>query len=170
MQNAYTLALARVPWQLFGTLTFSREGTGPRLRETMFFAWLRQAAKCVGVPFRKVLWCRRTELGELGGRLHFHCLIGRLPKQRVHPGLCFQLMRRWEGVGGGFARVRVFDSELEGPEYLLKALSGSDAYESAKTVGGRSDLMLSRSLLEVVSIGCELDRESFRECTSPAIG
>lgn len=168
MQSPYTSVLSKVHWQIFCTLTFSREGVGQSLRERMFFHWLRQAAAVCRVPFRKVLWCRRTEHGEVGGRLHFHCLIGRLPQRSVHPGMCFKMMRLWEGVGGGYARVRKFNSEVEGPGYLLKGLSGEDAYESSKTVGGRPELMLSRSLVKMVAIGLQdLDRERLQHTAAP---
>ena len=57
---------------------------------------------------------------------------------------------RWEQLGGGFARVREFNPQLNGVDYVTKCLgyelNGGDAYESAKFGGGTCDLMLSRAV------------------------
>lgn len=150
---------------MFATLTFSREGVSGGLRERMFFRWLRECANGCRVPFRKLLWVRRAEEGEVGHRLHFHCLIGRLPKAKVHVGTCFQMMRFWEGQGApaGFARVREFTSSTEGAEYLLKAIRGDDLYESKKFFGRSAELMLSRSCAEVVALGYQVKQRALQQ-------
>jgi len=98
------------------------------------------------------LWCSRREAGEIGGRVHFHIIIGGLAGKRVHPGCCFQLMRLWESIGGGMARIRVFNPALDGLGYVLKGLDGADSYESSK-FAGRSVVRLSESCRRVVRRG-----------------
>jgi hypothetical protein len=63
---AYTLA--RVRWDVFGTLTF--KGCVPRLSVAYSHAWrhFRQAAKFTAQPYDQLLIALRAELGEKGGR------------------------------------------------------------------------------------------------------
>lgn len=65
---------------------------------------------------RGVLSARSTEKGGFGGLLHFHGLIGRVPKriQRV------EWKERWNGLAG-FARIFKYDPSLGGAAYLCKA-------------------------------------------------
>lgn len=149
-----------VRWQLFGSFTFKSERLTNRVRETMWFSLLREVASATQVPLYRLLWCRREERGEVGKRLHFHALIGGLPSKRIHLGSCFQLMRMWERVGGGHARVRVFDSD--GPDaaiiYSLKGLQGDDFYESDKF--NRAQLTLSESTRDMVRRLIATDRST----------
>lgn len=142
--------LAKVHWQLFGSFTFKSERLTDRVRVTMWFSLLREVANASQVSLQHLLWCRREELGEVGKRLHFHALIGGLPRKRIHLGTCFQLMRQWERVGGGHARVRVFDPNgLDAAiVYSLHGLAGDDFYESSKF--NRAQLTLSESTRAVV--------------------
>ena len=55
-------------------------------------AWLRATARRLRVPFPRLLWCRRQELGELTSRLHYHGLIAGLPPDALCPSLNFELM------------------------------------------------------------------------------
>lgn len=151
-ESPYTAALGRVTWQMFVTLTLRRSEESRKRLEARFFCWMDRTSRLSGVHRRAVLWCRRAELGEQTGRLHFHCLIGNLPKGCVTQRLCWDYCNLWESLGGGIARARAFDAESEGPQYLLKALSKADVYESSK-FGGKADLMLSESLVEMVTTG-----------------
>jgi len=127
--------MGMVHWQLFGSLTFKSWKLSDRVRETMFLAFVREIGNASRVDFHRLLWVRRRERGEVAGRLHLHCLLGGLPSKRVHVGMCFQAMRLWERVGGGNARVRLFDSDTETPDgalaYSVKDI-GADVYEGAK--------------------------------------
>ena len=84
-------------------------------------------------------------------RNHFHALITVLPTSAVSEATCFSWMKIWEGLQGGIARVRVYDSSLSGVEYVLKGVdeayfaSGANWYELGK-FGARCDVMLSLSL------------------------
>ena len=152
--------IARMRWQLFITLTFRKSDVSNRVRARMLIAFLREVENATRVPPRRLLWCCREELGEKGGRLHFHLLMGGLPAGRVHMGTCFQLMRIWEKrIGGGFARARLFDPMLDGVGYVLKGLSGEDFYESGK-FSQKTQLMLCESCLRVVGRGLFRQRES----------
>jgi hypothetical protein len=63
------------------------------------------------------------------------------------PSTCCYLMAQWEAVGGGMARVHVFDHRLNGVGYLTQCLEmgpdPGDLYESAKFGNRSCDLMLS---------------------------
>lgn len=57
-------------------------------------------------------------------------------------------MDKWEKLGGGMARIHVFDSRLNAGSYILKrcgfssnAVSLGDAYESAKFASKACELM-----------------------------
>lgn len=63
-----------------------------------------------------------------------------------------------EQLGGGFARVSVFNPQLNGVDYLTKCLgyplpdlNGADCYESAKFGSRSCDLMLSNAVWKVSS-------------------
>ena len=59
---------------------------------------------------------------------------------------CFFLMAAWEKIGGGMARVRLYDQAQDGLEYVTKCLGGGDAYETSKFAEGLSHLTLSDGL------------------------
>ena len=152
--------IAKLRWQLFITLTFRKAELSDRVRASMLIAFVRQVENATRVPPRRLLWCCREELGEKGGRLHFHLLMGGLPAGRVHVGQCFRIMRIWEKrIRGGFARARLFDPMLDGVGYVLKGLSGEDFYESGK-FSQKAQLMLSESCFRVVGRGFFRERES----------
>ena len=65
METALGFTLHRVHWQLFGSLTFKSERLPDGVRQRMWFAWLRQLGRRLAVPFPRLLWCRRQELGEI---------------------------------------------------------------------------------------------------------
>jgi hypothetical protein len=144
--------LNNVEWQFFCTFTFKTLKVTDAVWLKMFFALLRDTAKNFRVHFRSILWVLRYEKGESTGRPHFHAIIAGLPASAATVATCFSLMKIWEKHGGGQARVRIYDSTLEGVEYVLKGVdeaytaSGANWYELGK-FGGRCDVMLSESLI-----------------------
>jgi hypothetical protein len=138
--------LCGVRWQFFGSLTFKQEKLPDRIRRSMFHAILRQLAKNQHIYFPRLAWCRREELGELLGRRHYHFLLTGLATRSVNISTCFFLMHAWEKMGGGWARVRLYDQSQDGLEYITKCLSGADAYETSKFAEGLSALTLSEGL------------------------
>ena len=125
--------LNRCSWQFFATLTFKRE-VSVAVQNKMMFAFLRETAGKFGVHFHELLWVSRRERGETFGRLHLHLLIGGASPNWCNVGMCFQLMRSWEAIGGGMARVHLFNARLNAGEYLIKpdSFEGGEAYESSK--------------------------------------
>lgn len=65
---------------------------------------------------RGVLIARSTEIGDKGGLLHYHTLIGRVPDhiQRV------EWKEVWNGLAG-FARIYEYDRKQGGASYLSKS-------------------------------------------------
>jgi len=153
--------LSQIPWQFFVTLTFDDRKTGriqelaEKRRLAMVFAWLREGASWFGLHFNRVLWVWRLEAGEVGGRLHYHALIGGYPTNAVQRTTCFSLKNAWERLGGGYARVRVYSRTLDGVDYVLAGCEaelrnlGADQYESRK-FSGTSVVMCSKSLLKML--------------------
>ena len=163
MESPDVYQLTRIRWQLFGTLTFASERLPERVRLAMWFAYCRKTAANFRLHFPKLLWCLRQEQGESFGRRHFHYLLGGLPQQAVTISTCMAQKSAWEkflpckkgevpklnpawNVGGGMARVRLFDHSRNGVGYVSECLSmgGADVYESAKFGAASSGLMLSK--------------------------
>lgn len=89
------------------------------------------------VPFKHLLWMAREERGELGGRYHYHILLGGLCPFSLNKSTCFALKGLWTSIGGGFADVRLFDTSLPGVKYVMKGLNEwspelANAYEMRK--------------------------------------
>lgn len=147
MESPDVYQLTRIDWQLFGTLTFASERLPERVRLSMWFAHCRKTCASFRVYFPNLLWCLRQEEGELTSRRHFHYLLGGLPEKAATIGTCFAAMHNWENLGGGMARVRLFDRALNGVDYVADCLqmSGADVYESAKFGSKSSGLMLSKA-------------------------
>ena len=119
----------------------------------MFVALLRTQARSFRVHFTEVLWCLRRERGESTGRLHQHAVIAGLPPSAGARN-CLALMSQWERLGGGIARVSVYNSSLDGLDYILKGsgLTESKAtrwagdYHELSKFGGSCDVTLSKSV------------------------
>lgn len=175
--NAEQFTLRNVQWQLFSTLTFdneSRARTGldgipsASRRMTMLYAWLRSPCKWFRVYFPSLIWVARQEKGEQTGRLHYHVLIASLPRNRVNERTCLLLKNTWEKFGGGMARIRLFDHELDGVGYILKEgskqMNGADVYESSKFASGACELMLAKSIPHLMN----RQRYEARSVSNPA--
>ena len=140
--------LNKIAWQFFATLTFKSERLPERVRLSLFFALLREFCAEFDLKFAYLLWCLRQESGETFGRRHFHFLLGGAREALVNLTTCFWLMDKWEKLGGGMARIHVFDSRLNAGSYILKrngfsnAVDLGDAYESAKFASKACELML----------------------------
>lgn len=154
MHNPELHALAAVNWQYFCTFSFRSEKHCARFGPQMFTALLRTQAGSFRVHFKKILWCLRRESGESTGRWHLHAVIAGLPPS-AGPRNCLALMSQWENLGGGIARVSVYNSSLDGLDYILKGagLTESTAkrwagdYHELTKFGGSCDVTLSESVI-----------------------
>jgi len=153
MTTAILYTIQRVDWQFFGTLTF-RGANVPQRKRLLMWSCFRS---CVGNWFKvrpQVLsWVLRQEAGEITKRLHFHFLIGNLPSSAINLSTCVAMCRVWERVGGGIARVRLFDSSVrssDGAEaYLCKCLgveAGANLYECGKFTSSPDSVLVSDSV------------------------
>jgi len=127
--------LSRVAWDLFGTITF--QGKVPRPNKAFGQAWehFRCASRLTGTRYDHLLIALRWERGEIGGRPHFHYLLGgTLTSNRM--SLSKMLEREWVVRTGGFPEIRPFDISRNGCAYVSKCMditgSGGDIFELRK--------------------------------------
>ena len=125
----------------------------------MFYQWKREVSKISGNPQNRLLVALRAEVGEKGGRPHFHCLLGGVHSANIM-ALRSQLYRAWLIISNGSAAdVRIYDRSLAGADYICKCL-GANAYELNK-FNIADETTLSESVFHVVRI---LGEMSERRC------
>jgi len=152
--DSYAYSLARLRWDVFGTLTFR---SVPSTKRAFGRAWahMRYAAELSSYPYSKLLICLRPELGELFGRFHFHYLLGGT-WVRNEITLAHQLEHHWFGMfgQGAIAKCRAYNRSRAGVEYVTKCLSqgtvGSNEYELRK-FNLSDSVTLSRSVFAVIA-------------------
>ncbi len=151
--DSYAYSLARIRWDVFGTLTF-RSVPSPKRAFGRAWAHLHQAAELVERPYSQLLIALRAELGEMGGRFHFHYLLGGT-WARNSITLAHQLEHRWFGMfgQGAIAKCRAYDRSRAGVAYVTKCLSqgtwGANEYELRK-YNLADTVTLSRSVVLVI--------------------
>jgi hypothetical protein len=150
MESPDIYVLSKIHWQIFGSLSYKSERLPERVRLSIYFAMLRETAKDFKIYFPSLPWCLRLERGEITLRLHNHFLLAGLPDHAVNEKTCFAMMKRWESKGGGIPRIRLFNPQLGGVDYVAKCLGydldGGDAYESAKFGSNGCELMYSQAV------------------------
>ena len=149
--DSYAYSLARIRWDVFGTLTFR---SVPSTKRAFGRAWahMHYAAELSEQPYSRLLIALRAELGEMTGRFHFHYLLGGT-QTRNEITLAHQMEHNWYGMLGAIARCRAYDHSRAGVEYVTKCLSqgalGKNEYELRKF--NLSDTVtLSRSVFRVI--------------------
>jgi hypothetical protein len=159
-------ALRDAPWQVFGTFTFMNPLPVNREAEVLIRNTMRKACRMAHVHFESSWFLTRGEFGELGGRFHYHMLIGNFPPLARTTGFLMELRQYWRHFRkdhdgnrqqrhGDGAQVWPFDWALDGVKYVMKgveryAYTGeAQNYELAKF--GLSDrITLSAGLLRHV--------------------
>ena len=141
-------------WEFFCTLTFSGKVPGPSRREGLAVTFFCRVAKVVGIPVSSIVWVLRDELGEINGRQHFHCLLGRTSLLLTQTGIA-KLKWCWEARGVGHADVRLYDKSKHGAAYVVDCLtnlqSAKNAYELSKFDRVETPPIMSKSLLQFVA-------------------
>lgn len=151
--DSYAYSLARVRWDVFGTLTF-RSVPSPKKAYGRAWRLFREAAELVQRPYSQLLIALRAELGEMTGRFHFHFLLGGT-ESRNEITLAHQLEHRWFGVfgQGAISKCRPYDRSRAGVAYVMKCLGpenwGADVYEVNK-FNLADTVTLSRSVFRVI--------------------
>jgi len=159
MAQADSLLLSRYRfWRVFGSGTWSAARVPGRVhQQKVLFGFFYQVAKSASLPFSRLVWAARREYGEVGGREHYHWLIG-ADSWQPSVGDCFTMNALWDSFPkAGFSRNHLFNPELNGLDYICKCLSksaftgtvGGDFYESGK-FGLDADVTLSNSFSRVV--------------------
>ena len=127
---AYTLA--RVNWDYFTTHTFKNPLPRQTTRVGMFWHWASDVSEICKVPCKDLLIALRCEQGEIGGRPHFHALIGAVPSCNKM-SLRSQMFGRWQTISNGaMGDFRLYDRSLAGADYICKCLGAANAYEINK--------------------------------------
>lgn len=182
MENATVYLLRDVPWQLFLTLTW-RSVKSDGVRFKTLFAFLRTTSEWAGVHFHQLLWAVRQERGELGGRLHFHVLVGGIPKPKVNLSLVFALRGAWRKHGGGMSVVTPYYAGLGAVEYSfggeIRCTEGTrlsarssvagTAYENQK-FGTTADVMLAKSVSAMLRSRAVANERKTRNSSSTQTG
>ena len=156
----FGIALARIQWDLFATLTFAgRTVPHANIAYGLAFRWLQELAKKCGRPYNCLLIALRGEEGEEHGRFHFHCLVGGTLTRNYHT-LLHQAEWLWKiQTGGARVEVRQYDRSLAGAEYVVKCL-GANTYELNKYSFANS-VTLSSSIYRLIAA---MDRVYERRC------
>ncbi|HEY5296867.1 MAG TPA: hypothetical protein VIK59_02985 [Verrucomicrobiae bacterium] len=137
MSSPFCLAVARVDWTVFASLSFRNE---PSERSALLAAekLLKWVAHLQRMPFKELKYAVRIETGEAKGRRHLHLL---LVVERSYLGYLVvpvgkaSIAYKWWKKHYGISRFR---SVLSGTDsavaYITKDLdAGADIYELAKT-------------------------------------
>ena len=148
--------LTRIPWDFFGTLTFRGAVPTRSLQRKMWVAFVRYSERRLRLAEGRSLWVLRHEQGEHGHRDHFHFLWAGMPARYVKQRTCLVLMALAETRGFGISRVRVYDRNLEGVEYVMKGLSGENLYEV-----GRFEATEARTLTLSPGVRARLMRDRY---------
>ena len=151
--DSYAYSLARLRWDVFGTLTFRSVPT-PKRAYGRAWALMRRAAELVQRPYSRLLIALRAEHGELTGRFHFHFLLGGT-QTRNEITLAHQLEHLWYGLfgQGAISKCRPYDRSRAGVAYVTKCLGqktwGANRYELGK-FNLADTVTLSRSVFRVI--------------------
>ncbi|HEY1663074.1 MAG TPA: hypothetical protein VGI03_11705 [Verrucomicrobiae bacterium] len=137
MNPTFGLALSRVNWTVFASLTFRQE---PTEKHAMLAAekLLKWSAHIQRVPFRDSLHAIRIETGETNGRRHLHLLLvaeRRFMGYFVVPVGMASTAYKWWKKHYGISRFRSVQAGTDSAvAYITKDMdAGADIYELAKT-------------------------------------
>lgn len=145
--------ISRVNWDVFGHLTFKALRPRPVLYA---YCWqlCRHVSDVSRRPYRELLIALRYERGEIGGRPHFHILVGgtEAPNKQT---LGFQCVAWWKSHVGSRVEFRPYLPCGSAEDYLMKecgwTFSGANGYELAK-FDQADDVTLSRSVFRCLRI------------------
>lgn len=146
--------LSRINWEVFGTLTFKALKPVPLLYS---YVWrlVRHVSDISGRPYRELLVAVRLERGEIGGRPHFHILLGGSKAPNLQT-LGFQCVDWWKKtLDGSRVEFRPYIPCGSAQEYLIKECGwtylGANGYEVGK-FDQADDVTLSRSVFRCLRI------------------
>jgi hypothetical protein len=163
--DSYAYTLARIHWDVFGTLTFR---SVPPTKKAYGRAWalMHQTAELVQRPYSQLLIALRAECGEMTGRFHFHFLLGGTQTRNAIT-LSHQLEHRWFGLFGqrAISKCRPYDRSRAGVAYVTKCLGkenwGANEYELGK-FNLADTVTLSRSVFRVIRDTDRMGRDAMR--------
>jgi hypothetical protein len=119
-----------------------------RHREKPVWRHFNWTAQFCHRPYSQLIIALRSELGELGGRFHYHYLLGGT-KHNNKITLAYALEQQWKSMTGAIAKVRPYDDSQSGVAYITKCLTGADVYEMNK-FDSADQVTLSNSVYRVI--------------------
>ena len=150
MESPLIWQICRINWQIFGTLTLKSLRLSERMQSRQIMRYFEITSRKLGVNRKSVQWVVRSEHGELGGRLHYHFLLGGLKPSQLSRTTEWFLWDLWHNqINGGRTDIRRYNPRLPGVSYIMKGLDGADVYESAKF--GQSQVTWSQGVQERLS-------------------
>jgi hypothetical protein len=165
MENlAEMFTLTKIDWQFFGTLTFREArlrknelGKANDTRLNIYHQFGREVSRSLYYSrknWKSVRHALRLEQGEIGGLWHFHFLMSGFPRGAVNIGSAKFMEHVWlRDCGGGFCKIRVFDSSQNGVEYISKCLDPADKYEFNKFGLARTLTLSPACIREIQYVG-----------------
>ena len=122
----------------------------------MFWGWCRGVSTVSGVPYINLLIALHGELGEIGGRPHFHALVGGLTTCNIM-SLRSQMFRSWKTISSNAdADFWLYDHSFTGADYICKCLGAN-----ANKFSIAEETTLSESVISLTRV---LDAKSDRRC------
>lgn len=115
--EAYEIARQNIQFELFGTLTF-HEGSRRSKRMIRFISFLRELARRKRIHYKSLSWVLRHEIGA-SQIPHLHFLLNGFPETVTAVS---SLMKLWERMGNGNARISTYDPTRSGFIYVFKKL------------------------------------------------
>ena len=128
--NPMAYHLAKIDWNVFGTLTFEDDGLArntdeaEKLRQSKFFNLLRSVCIKHGLRTKHLVYYGKTEWGA-NRRGHFNFLVGKRGTEQVNPETLAAFMQEHWTTGSfrnGTAKIEPFNEHwhLEGVLYQAK--------------------------------------------------
>ena len=152
-----SIAVSAIRWDLFGTLTWAGKVPCHAASIDKLGLFMKWVARAANVQEDKLVWAAREELGELGGRAHWHPIIMFPDKRNSRVALAFfeappkcrsVAQRRWPFGMSKFRRILGCDDPAV--QYIEKGSGSSpQTYEMVKTGRGH-EVVLSDGLVRLL--------------------
>ena len=121
--SPYYFHLIKIPWKIFGTLTFKQhDRLSLKKGHKMFRTLVRQFGRpIIRDGARSLPSAVMAEGGTSYKHLHLHFLLADTQRFGSPSTVSAQLTGLWENIGGGLSRIEPYDDKRDGVGYILKS-------------------------------------------------